>query len=218
MARLGAGFALVVLLLSAGCGGAPTPTNRSTTTLTVFRIRSGRLHAERAEVPAVRSTPAAALGALGLLVPVSVADGTARVGGTLSPQQLAEVVYTLTSLPAVRRVSVAGRAALTRADVAAYVPPILILSPADGQAVPSTFTVRGTASVFEATLVVELRRGTTVVERRTVTATAGAPARGSFATTLHAGANGPATVVAFAPSAADGRPQHTQRVPVTIEG
>jgi Immunoglobulin-like domain of bacterial spore germination len=185
----------------------------------VFRLRAGLLHAERAEVPAARSTPAAALGALGLDVPVNVMDGTARVAvDRLAPARIAEVVYTLTRFPAVRWVDVAGRRALSRADVVAYVPPILIESPADGQQVPAAFTVSGTASVFEATLVVELRRGGAPVERRTVTASGGAPSRGAFSTTLHAPSPGPATVVAFAPNAANGAPQHVQSVPVTVAG
>jgi len=217
MPRLALALALAAVAVPAGCGGGQRA--EGTTTVTVFRLQHGALHAERAEVPAARSTPAAALGALGLDVPVKVSDGTAHVGmADLAAGRVAEVVYTLTRLSAVRKVDVAGRRALTRADVAAYVPPILIESPADGQQVPSTFTVRGTASVFEATLVVELRRGGTLLERRTVTATNGAPARGDFATVLSAAAGGPATVVAYAPGAADGSPQHLQRVPVTVLG
>jgi len=192
MPRLALALALAAVAVPAGCGGGQRA--EGTTTVTVFRLQHGALHAERAEVPAARSTPDLAAG------------------------RVAEVVYTLTRLSAVRKVDVAGRRALTRADVAAYVPPILIESPADGQQVPSTFTVRGTASVFEATLVVELRRGGTLLERRTVTATNGAPARGDFATVLSAAAGGPATVVAYAPGAADGSPQHLQRVPVTVLG
>jgi Immunoglobulin-like domain of bacterial spore germination len=215
MPGLRVGLVLAAVALSAGCGG--TRSAEPTTTITVFRVQDGLLHAERAEVPAARSTPAAALGALGLDVPVKVIDGTAHVPiDSLPPRRVAEVVYTLTRLPGIRRVDVAGHPALTRADVAGYVPPILIESPADGQPVPATFTVRGTASVFEATLVIELRRGGTVVQRRTVTATAGAPGRGAFSTVLHAPDAGAAMVVAFAPSAADGSPQHIQRVPVTV--
>jgi Immunoglobulin-like domain of bacterial spore germination len=217
MRSLAVALSFVAVIVSAGCGTS-RPTE-PTTTITVFRLQGGLLHAERAEVPAERSTPATALGALGLDVPVKVVDGTARVAvDKLAPDRIAEVVYTLTRLPAIRRVDVAGRRALRRADVIAYVPPILVESPADGQEVPATFTVSGTASVFEATLVVELRRGGSLLERRTVTATAGAPSRGAFATTLHAPSPGAATVVAFAPNAANGAPQHIQRVPLTVAG
>jgi hypothetical protein len=71
--------------------------------------------------------------------------------------------------------------------------------------------------VFEATLVVELVRDGNVLDKQTVTASQGAPARGTFATTLHAPSAGPATVSAFAPSAADGSPQHQVDVPVTVK-
>jgi Immunoglobulin-like domain of bacterial spore germination len=217
MRRLGVALALLAVIVSPGCGGSRSA--EQTTTITVFRLQGGVLHAERAEVPAARSTPAAALGALGLDVPVNVVDGTARVAvDKLAPERIAEVVYTLTRLPTVRRVDIAGRRALRRADVVAYVPPILVESPADGQQVSATFTVSGTASVFEATLVIELRRDGKPVERRTVTATEGAPSRGGFATIFRGTSPGPATVVAFAPSAADGTPQHVQRVPVTVAG
>jgi hypothetical protein len=70
--------------------------------------------------------------------------------------------------------------------------------------------------VFEATLVIELRRDGKVLSKQTVTATAGAPGRGTFSTTLHAPSAGAATVAAYAPSAADGTPQHEQDVPVTV--
>lgn len=187
--------------------------------MTVFRLHGGLLRAERAEVPAARSTPAAALDALGLDVPVTVGDGTAHVSiGTLAAGRVAEVVYTLTALRGIDRVDVAGRHALDRADVIAYVPLILVEHPAEGASVNMSFTVSGTASVFEATLVVELRRGNRVLDRKTVTASEGAPGRGAFATTLRAPSRGPATIVAFAPSAADGSPQHVQRVSVTVTG
>jgi len=102
------------------------------------------------------------------------------------------------------------------APTTAPVPPIVVESPAEHAVVSPTFVVRGTASVFEATLVVELRRGGAVLERQTVTASEGAPGRGSFRTTVHAPSSGAATVVAFSPSAADGSPQHMQTVPVVV--
>lgn len=206
-----------MLLAAAGCGSRHTAA--PTTAVTVFRLRNGLLHAERAEVPAARATPAAALSALGLHVPVTVAHGTAHVSiATLSPGRVAEVVYTLTALRQIHRVDVAGRHALGREDVLAYTPLILVERPADGSSVPASFTVSGTASVFEATLVVELRRRGALLARKTVTASEGAPERGTFATTLRVQSPGPATIAAFAPSAADGSPQHLQRVSVTVLG
>jgi hypothetical protein len=116
----------------------------------------------------------------------------------------------------VQRVDVGGRSGLTRADVVAFVPVILIEQPTAGSSVPPTFTVSGTASVFEATLVVELRRNGAVLSKQTVTASEGAPARGTFSVTVRAPSPGPATVVAYAPSAEDGTPQHEQQVAVTV--
>jgi immunoglobulin-like protein involved in spore germination len=94
--------------------------------------------------------------------------------------------------------------------------PIVVEAPAAGAEVPLAFTVSGTASVFEATLVVELRRDGQVVQHRTVTASEGAPGRGTFSVRLHAPSAGPATVAAYSPSAADGSRQHEQDVPVTV--
>jgi hypothetical protein len=70
--------------------------------------------------------------------------------------------------------------------------------------------------VFEATLVVELRQSGQVVAKQTVTASEGAPGHGTFSTTLHAVSTGAATIAAYAPSAADGTPQHEQDVPVIV--
>ena len=94
--------------------------------------------------------------------------------------------------------------------------PIVIDSPEAGAVVPAAFHVRGTASVFEATLVVELVVDGKVVIRKTVTASEGAPDRGTFDTVLHAPNPGPARVVAFSPSAENGEPQHQVEAPVTV--
>jgi hypothetical protein len=81
--------------------------------------------------------------------------------------------------------------------------------------VATTFHVSGTASVFEATLVVQLVRNGQVIAKRSVTASEGAPGRGTFDTTFEA-TPGALTVAAFSPSAADGTPQHEVDVPVTV--
>ncbi len=158
-----------------------------------------------------------ALAALGLAAPVTIANGTASVQlADASPAEVAQIVYTLTEFPSVMRVDVAGRTGLTRDDFTAYLPTIFIASPAAGANVPLTFTVTGSAEVFEATLVVELVRGGKVLVKQSVTASEGAPARGTFEATLRAPSAGDATVTAFAPSAEDGSPQHQVDVPVTV--
>jgi hypothetical protein len=184
--------------------------------LTVFRVRGGVLRPLVVHVQRTRAVAAAALAALGVEAPVTVSGGTAHVDlPSANDERVAEIVYTLTQFPTVRRVDVAGREGLTREDVPRYVPPILVERPPPGGRVGRTFQVAGTASVFEATLVVEAVRDGKVLDRKTVTASEGAPGRGTFAATLHA-RPGAATVRAYAPSAADGAPQHEVDVAVEV--
>ena len=93
--------------------------------------------------------------------------------------------------------------------------PIVVERPSPDEHVPPTFHVSGTASVFEATLVVQTLMNGKTVERKTVTASDGAPARGTFDVTMHA-RPGQLVVRAFSPSAADGSPQHEVRVHVVV--
>ncbi len=184
--------------------------------LTVYRVESGKLAPAIVHVDRTEAVAAAALRALGTGTVSSIAGGTATVDAPgASDAQIAEIVFTLTQFTSVERVDVGGRSGLTRNDFAAYEPPILVDDPAAGATVPAKLTVSGSASVFEATLVVQLVRDGEVLDKQTVTASAGAPARGTFSTTLH-GSPGDATIQAFTPSAADGSPQHEVDVPVTI--
>jgi hypothetical protein len=221
----------LVAVAAAGCGSsshvsAPAttttvrtvPVSPAPTTLTVFKIENGALRAVVAHVPHTTAVAASALGAIGLAAPVTIAGGTATVSlDHATNEQLASIVYTLTRYPAVQRVDVAGRTGLTRADFATYLAPIAVESPGDGAEVPATFSVSGTASVFEATLVVQFARDGHVLQKRTVTASEGAPGRGTFSTTLTVDTPGAGTVAAFSPSAADGTPQHEVDVPVTVK-
>jgi hypothetical protein len=217
--------------LAVGCGSTSTATETVTTmtttapvpvspkpiAVTVFRVDNGLLRPAVEHVPHTTAVATAALGALGLGATVTIGDGTATVALDHATQdQAAEIVYTLTQFATVKRVDVAGRAGLTRNDFASYVPPIFVESPAAGAQMPQTFHVSGTASVFEATLVVQLVRDGKVILKQSVTASEGAPGRGTFDTTVHA-TPGEVTVAAFSPSAADGTPQHEVDVPVTIQ-
>jgi hypothetical protein len=225
-------FRLLILgalaLLAAGCGSTSTGNGPGTTTaatipvspkplaITVFKVDGGLLRPTVEHVPHTTAVAAAALAALGIAADVSISNGTATVALDHAPQdQAAAIVYTLTQFATVKRVDVGGRAGLVRDDFSSYVPPILIESPAAGADVPGTFHVSGTASVFEATLVVQLVRNGKVILKQSVTASEGAPGRGTFDTTLHA-TPGEVTVAAFSPSAADGTPQHEVDVPVTV--
>jgi hypothetical protein len=218
----------VLVSLVAGCGSTSTATETTASTattttvaakptaVTVFRVDNGLLRPTVERVPHTTAVAAAALRALGVDAGVTISDGTATVALDQATQdQAAEIVYTLTQFATVQRVDVGGRAGLTRDDFPSYVPPIFIDSPAAGAEVPGTFHVSGTASVFEATLVVQLVRDGKVIAKRSVTASEGAPGRGTFDTTMQA-TPGAVTVAAFSPSAADGTPQHEVDVPVTI--
>jgi hypothetical protein len=229
-------FTIAVLCTAAaGCGGssdstltAPTTTvvttaPPTTTTapaavsVTVFRVRDGRLVAHVERVQGTRAVAAASLAALGLAAPVSIADGTATVErDDATPEEVAEMVYTLTQYPSIQRVDVAGQTGLTRADVAEFVPPILVERPAAGATTGATIAVAGSASVYEANVVLELRQEGKLVQKKVVTAAEGAPGRGPFAGTLVAPDAGHYVVAAYSPSAADGSAQHEQDVPVTV--
>ena len=93
--------------------------------------------------------------------------------------------------------------------------PIVVDRPSPDEHVPPTFRVSGTASVFEATLVVQTLRDGKTVERKTGTASDGAPGRGTFGVTMHA-TPGPLVVRAFSPSAKDGSPQHEVKVRIVV--
>jgi hypothetical protein len=223
---------LLLAALVAGCGSSSSPSATATdatvstavtttpaprTALTVFRVQDGKLHAEALTVAHTTAVASAALRALGFAAPVTIADGPAQVAlAAASADEIAEIVYSLTQYPSVERVDVAGRTGLTRTDVSSYLPPILIESPGANADVTRAIHITGTASVFEATLVVELVAAGKVVAKQTVTASEGAPARGVFETTLQAPGPGPVTVSAFAPSAENGLPQHQVDVPVVV--
>ena len=212
-------------LLLCGCGSdshgtvvsvTTVPVSPKPMTVTVFAVEQGLLHPKIERVPHTEAVATATLGALGIAAPVTISNGTATVDlAKATNEQVAEIVFTLTQFASVQQVDVAGRKGLTRDDFAAFVPPILIEKPVPGDDVPQTFHVSGTASVFEATFVVQLVRDGKVLSKQTVTASEGAPGRGTFDATFTA-SPGALVVVAFAPSAADGTPQHEVDVPVTV--
>jgi len=93
--------------------------------------------------------------------------------------------------------------------------PIVVERPLPDEHVRPTFHVSGTASVFEATLVVQTVRDGKTIERKTVTASDGAPGRGTFDVTMHA-TPGQLVIRTFSPSAVDGSPQHEVKVHVVV--
>jgi hypothetical protein len=197
---------------------APTTTVTPQMTITVFHSDGVTVSPEAVQVPKTEATAAASLKALGIDATVTISDGTATVDlADPTPAEIQEIVYTLTQYPSVQRVVIGGKT-YTRADLDPHLQPIFVEMPAAHAHVAPSFHVTGSASVFEATFIVELMQGGKVVVKNTVTASEGAPNRGTFDTVLHAPTAGAATVVAFAPSAEDGSPQHEIDVPVTVDG
>jgi len=173
------------------------------------------------------------------LVRVELAGGTATAVGSSALASArrtaqAQIVETLTQFPTVSsvRISAGGKpvplvdgsgARLTRpasrddyADLRASAP-IFVSAPLRDATVSSPVRVAGTASVFEATLVLELWSGEKRLERRIVTASAGAPERGTWTQTL---ALAPASyrLVLYEPSAENGAPLHTTTVDFRVKG
>ena len=111
-------------------------------------------------------------------------------------QRTAEVVYTLTRFPTVRRVAPDGRRrpvpggrraagprrpSRARSDFRDLEPNIFVETPGVGAELSSPFTFSGTAMVFEGTVLARLvdSSGRRIVEV-VVTASRGAPGRGRF--------------------------------------
>jgi immunoglobulin-like protein involved in spore germination/sporulation and spore germination protein len=214
-----------------------TPAEEPRLAVRVYFVRDGRVAPVRRLVPNTPAVGQAALDALsagptdseradGLstaigslrLTGLSVQNGEADLGQLTHVSQLAEaqIVYTLTQFSTVREVRI-GDNVLDRADLEDVTPVILVEAPLPGDTVSSPIAIRGTSDTFEATMRVEVRRGSTVLVAETVTASSGSGQRGTFAATLDVNASpGPITLVAFEPSAENGQPLHTVTVPLTL--
>lgn len=147
------------------------------------------------------------------------------LAGASAAVAVQEVVYTVTAAdPAVTRVRVVApglpdaltATALGRGAPLDLLAPVWLLDPVDGGAGGRRMTISGTASVFEATVIVEVRRGSAVVARTTATASVGAPGRGDWTATVTMPA-GDYVVAAYEASEKDGSRvgEDTKRVRVT---
>jgi hypothetical protein len=214
-----------------------TPAPQPKLAIRVYFVREGRVAPVRRLVPNTPAVGQAALEELtrgptaaeradGLstatgslrLTGLSIQSGEADLSELTHVSQLAEaqIVYTLTQFPTVRKVRI-GDDVLDRSDLEDVTPVILVESPLAGEAVSSPISVRGTSNTFEATMRVEVRRGAEVLTSETVTASSGSGDRGTFSAALDVdAAPGPITLVAFEPSAENGQPIHTVRVPLIL--
>jgi hypothetical protein len=221
----------------------PTAPTSSTTApqpklaIRVYFVRDGRVSPVRRLVPSTPAVGQAALEELrggptsderasGLstaignlrLTGLSIQDGEADLGDLTHVSQLAEaqIVFTLTQFPTVRKVRI-GDDVLDRGDLEDVTPVILVESPLPGETVTSPISVRGTSNTFEATMRVEVRRGTDLLVSETVTASSGSGERGTFSASLDvAESPGPITLVAFEPSAENGQPIHQVEIPLML--
>lgn len=148
-----------------------------------------------------------------------------KVAGAGLAVAVQQVVYTVTAADtAVTRVRVVAPglpAALTATALGRGAPidmlaPVWLLDPMEGGAAGTRMTISGTASVFEATVSIEVRRGSDLVARTTATASVGAPGRGDWTATVTVPA-GDYVVSAYEASEQDGSRVgvDTKRVTVT---
>ena len=177
---------------------------------------------------------------------VTVADGVATVTAPAAffagetdaelPPRLAQVVFTLTAIPAIDEVLFLGEggeppaasagidltAALGRDDFAAQTPPILIESPAAGATVTNPVRVRGTANTVEGSFQLQVEQtvdGQVVILGATGVQTAGSGTRGAFDVVIElpAGASGPARLVSFQVARnIEGDPIDRAEVPIVL--
>lgn len=157
---------------------------------------------------------------------VVIEDGKARVRVSkhLAGDAMAQVVYTLTQFPTVRRgVEVEmpdGTVLVDREDFETYTPQILVESPLPYETVSSPIHATGTANTFEATFQYEVvGPDGTILDKNFVTATSGTGQRGTFDfTTKPFDATGDGALVVFEYSAKDGSRIHEVRIPVQLTG
>ncbi len=239
-----------------------SPSTAATTTLRLYFLRQGKLGVAERQVPHTAMPATASLKALlagpkggepaaGLqtaipagtkLLDFSIASGVARVdlsddfaaedSEEAAAQRTAEVVYTLTRFPTVRRVALtvggapysaagSGRypsAALSRSDFRDLEPNIFVETPGVGADLSSPFTFSGTASVNEGTVLGRLvdSSGRRIVEVL-VTASRSAPGRGRFSKVVPFSTSAKSgTLIVFDQSMEDGSRLDEVKIPVSF--
>ena len=230
-------LALAAAAIAAGVvlalrGGKSPHRAAATVAVRAYFYRGSGLVPVTVRVPRTRAVARAALHALlapptgyrttlphGAKLGVRIAGGTATVSPSPSARRTAwaQVVFTLTQFPSVRRVAIGSRPAAVRADYADLTPDALIFveSPRRDSTVTSPVAVSGTAVAFEATVALEVWRGGKLRGRLSLTASEGAPQRGRFATKLVL-EPGAYRLVFYEPSAEDGSHLHTTTVDVRV--
>jgi germination protein M len=218
-----------------------------TTDVSVYFLRDGRIAAARRTLPGTEAAGRAALAALaagpnerereaGLTTSVprdleveqlSITDGTARIDFAEANgcPSIAQIVYTLTQFPTVRRVTgncipaSAYGAGLTRADLEEVTPQILVETPTVGEEARSPLRITGTANTFEATFMVMVTDWDgRIVAEEFVTATSGSGERGTFDVTVPFEVDRPGgSLIVFERSAEDGSQLHVVEIPLDLQ-
>ncbi|WP_422739865.1 Gmad2 immunoglobulin-like domain-containing protein [Micromonospora sp. WMMD729] len=224
---------------------AVTGTRRpDTVTIELWYVRSGRLVPTRRTRPATVATsrlaldelaagptPAEAATGMVTLLPggvevTRIADGVATLGPVPSGDdptdrrlREAQVVWTLTQFPTVRRVRFAGAAPVGRADYPGLLAPIVVTGPSVGDRVTAPLAVTGTADTFEATVSVRvLDDAGRQVATAFGTASCGSGCRGDYrvVVTWRTARKQHGTIEVYEVSARDGTRINTVAVPVLL--
>jgi immunoglobulin-like protein involved in spore germination/sporulation and spore germination protein len=221
--------------------GTGTVPNEAPAVLTLFYLREGKVMPVSRSVVTGPDVAATALRELlkgpgtdekdvDTAIPAGTKAGAIEVAGDMlivgltpqptDPAARAEIVYTLTTLPNVKRVSFGGAAGVGRRAFENQTPSILVLSPLPGESVESGFTASGTANTFEATFNYELKDASGKILRKNfVTATSGTGTRGTFEFRVVYKVDKPqdGKLVVFEISAADGSRINESEIPLQLE-
>jgi hypothetical protein len=220
-----------------GVAARRVPQTQAVAAAAVRALCAGPTAAERAAGLSTAIPSGTALRSVGISGGVALVDLSSAYdsgGGSLSmAARVAQVVYTLTQFPGIKAVSfaldgepismlggegVAVAPPQRRADWVGFEPPIFVEAPGAGAALSSPFVLRGTASVFEGTLLAELRDDSDRrIVRVVVQASLGAPERGDFRKTMtFTTAATKGTLIVYDQSMEDGSRQNEVRIPVTF--
>jgi hypothetical protein len=218
--------------------GTGTVPNEAPTILKIYLLREGKVAPVSRSVVADPAVATAAVNELlasgseaGLTsaIPRATKLSSLTIGGGVATIALtrqltdrraqAQLVYTLTQFPTVKRVDFGGARPVGRAAFEAQTPPVLVESPLPGDSVDPGFAATGTANTFEATFNYELRNAADrVISKNFVTATSGSGTRGTFRFTVPYEIDDPqqGSLVVFEISAADGSRINEVEIPLRL--
>ena len=222
--------------------GAGTVPNEAPMVLTVFLLKEGKVAPVQRAVITSPQVAGAALAELlrgpteeeaaagfETAIPSGTEHRSARIRDGVATVELssplteaearAQLVYTLTQFPTVRRVAFPAGAAVGRASFETQTPAVLVLSPLPGEEVEPGFEVTGTANTFEATFEYELKDAAgRILTKDFVTATSGSGTRGTFEFTVpyEVAESQQGVLTVFEVSAANGARTHESSIPLRL--